>query len=150
MPQMCQFGFQNSHGHSITILVHLESSCVFHKAEDLAQASINDSSPGVVYWESTWVSPACCTLWGRSSRWESCNFFDFNSNSEVLPRFEYRSAEYAGDALDREHRRYLYWSIRDPQPDGNSGEVEANTIFPGFFAHMSMEWQSDDEQAFFA
>lgn len=39
----------------------------------------NSGGLGVVYWEPSWVSSSCATLWGIGSHWENVSFFDFNN-----------------------------------------------------------------------
>ena len=47
---------------------------------DLANEVKTRGGLGVVYWEPSWVSNGCWTLWGEGSHWENASFFDFNNN----------------------------------------------------------------------
>lgn len=49
---------------------------------------------GVIYWEPTWVSTRCKTLWGRGSHWENASFFDATRHNNALPAFLFFNAAY--------------------------------------------------------
>ncbi|WP_235298326.1 glycoside hydrolase family 53 protein [Portibacter marinus] len=47
---------------------------------DLKNEVQNSGGLGMIYWEPSWVSSECRTLWGKGSHQEHATFFDFNSN----------------------------------------------------------------------
>ncbi|MDH5475933.1 MAG: arabinogalactan endo-1,4-beta-galactosidase [Cyclobacteriaceae bacterium] len=56
---------------------------------DLTTALIDGGGEGVIYWEPTWISTGCSTLWGQGSHWENATFFDEKNNNEALPVFKF-------------------------------------------------------------
>ncbi|MEL7122360.1 MAG: glycosyl hydrolase 53 family protein [Bacteroidota bacterium] len=47
---------------------------------DLTEKTIEAGGMGVIYWEPTWVSTSCNTLWARGSHYENAVFFDFSND----------------------------------------------------------------------
>lgn len=56
---------------------------------DLTKSVIKGGGEGVIYWEPTWISTPCRTLWGKGSHWENATFFDAGNNNEALPVFDF-------------------------------------------------------------
>ncbi|WP_262509283.1 glycoside hydrolase family 53 protein [Neotamlana nanhaiensis] len=47
---------------------------------------------GFIYWEPTWVSTECSTLWGQGSHWDNATLFD-NNNKATLGLSFYNQAK---------------------------------------------------------
>ena len=56
---------------------------------DLCKTLIDAEGDGLIYWEPTWVSTSCKTLWGTGSHWENATFFDASHHNEALPVFDF-------------------------------------------------------------
>lgn len=42
---------------------------------------------GLIYWEPSWVSTNCSTLWAQGSHWDNATLFDFNNKSTLGMQF---------------------------------------------------------------
>lgn len=41
----------------------------------------NAGGTGLIYWEPSWISTDCNTLWGKGSHWDNATLFDFNGKA---------------------------------------------------------------------
>ncbi len=53
----------------------------------------NAGGQGLVYWEPTWVSTNCSTLWAQGSHWDNATLFDHNNQATLGMQFYSLSIE---------------------------------------------------------
>ena len=54
---------------------------------DLKTIIFQSGGAGIIYWEPSWVSTGCNTLWGKGSHWDNATLFDNNNKANLGMQF---------------------------------------------------------------
>jgi len=54
---------------------------------DLKKIIFQSGGAGIIYWEPSWVSTGCNTLWGKGSHWDNATLFDNNNKANLGMQF---------------------------------------------------------------